>query len=343
MGVKNYLWDKTLSIVFNIMGLFGVTLFVGLTADVKAALLIAAGWVVFAAIYYAVGYLLLKKRIAQAERTAEATEDKFLLCEVIPEPQKIEDRLYYELMTLQGAAAIARVTQAEKEKAEYYDYIQEWVHEVKIPITAILLICAAHADEDFREISRQVGRINDYTEQVLYEAKSNNTEKDLLIRQTDLASVVGECIRDNKRYFIDAGVRIETAIGGTVYTDSKWLGFVIKQILQNASQYAKVGDAQIRISTAALPGDKLELSVWDNGIGIAANDLPRIFDKGFTGSNGRNNRRSTGLGLYLCKKLCNALDVALAADSVQGEYTRFSLVFNAPAARLKRDLTKPLD
>lgn len=333
MSLKSYLWDKTLSIVFNIAGLFGVTLFVGLTANVEAALLIAAGWVLFASLYYTVGYLLLKKRIAQVAQTAAETEDKFLLCEVIPEPQRSEDRLYYELMTLQGSAAIARVTQAEKEKAAYYDYIQEWVHEVKIPITAISLICADRAVDDFREIARQVARINDYTEQVLYEAKSNNTEKDLLIRETDLASVVGECIRDNKRYFIDAGVSIETDVGGTVYTDGKWLGFVLKQILQNASQYAKGENAQVRIRAAVLPGDRLELSVWDNGVGIAASDLPRIFDKGFTGSNGRRNRRSTGLGLYLCKKLCDALDIKLAADSVCSQFTRLSLVFNAPAVK----------
>ena len=340
MSVANFLWDKTLSIVFNAAGIIAVGVFAGVTAGAAVAAPVAVAWALFAAVYYTVSYILLKKRVTRLRKIAAETEDKFILGEVVSEPPRTEDRLYYELMVLQGRAAIERVFRAEKEKAEYYDYIQEWVHEVKIPLTAIALICGRNTGEDFRELARQAEKIGNYTEQVLYEAKSNVTEKDMLIRETELDRVVNDCIRENKRLFIDAGLAIETDVSGVVYTDEKWLGFILKQILQNCCQYRAADSAVVRIAAAVLPGEKLELSVWDNGVGILESDLPRVFDKGFTGSNGRRNKRSTGLGLYLCKKLCAALDVEISARSVRGEFTRIALVFNVPALK-NANLTKP--
>lgn len=331
MGLKTFLWDKTLALAFNITGIIAVSVFIGLTSGLAEAAAIATAWLLALITYLAVSYYLLKKRIENIKKTARKAEDKFLLSEIAPEPRRSEDRLYYELMIMQGKAAVDRVTEAEKEKAEYYDYIQEWAHEIKTPIAAAALICGNNEGEAFREISKQIEKINNCAEQVLYEARSNNTERDLLIRETDLYAVVNECIKENKQLFIASSIKIDAALSGAVYTDEKWLGFVLKQILINSAQYAKSGNAAVKISAEILPDGKKKLSVWDNGIGILKSELPRVFDKGFTGSNGRRNKKSTGLGLYLCKKLCGVLCIDISAESEAGAYTRISLVIPAAA------------
>lgn len=337
MNPLTFLWDKMLSVMMNAAGIVAVGVFVGITARLDIAMVIIVCWTAIAVFYYAVSYILQKKRIKAIRVIADETEDKFLLGEIVPEPRRIEDRLYYELMLLQGRAAIDRVQTAAAEQAEYYDYIQEWVHEVKMPLTVISLICNRNDSEDFREIARQAAKLDDYAEQALYEAKSGGTEKDTLIRKVEVARVVNECVRENKRLFIDSGIAVETDLNGWIYTDEKWLGFILKQILQNSRQY-RSDNAVIRVESHELPDGRFEIAVWDNGIGIAANDLPRVFDKGFTGGNGRRNKKSTGMGLYLCKKLCGALDAEISASSVIGEYTRISIVF----ANGKTDnLTKP--
>lgn len=325
MSLKTFLWDKTLAIVFNITGAIAVSVFTGMTEGTAEAAVIAAAWIFTLILYCAVSYFLLRRRIVKIQKTAYGTEDKFLLSEIAPKPQKSEDSLYYELMILQGRAAIDKVTRAEKEKSEYRDYLQQWVHEIKTPIAAAGLICSNNKGEAFQEILGQLGKINNYAEQVLYETKSNNIEKDLFIKETDVASVVNGCIKENKQLFIDSGIKITVAGEGTVFTDEKWLGFILKQILYNCVQYRRSENARIEISAGVLSGDKLVLSVRDNGIGILESELPRIFEKGFTGSNGRRNKKSTGLGLYLCKKLCRALDIDISAESGAGEYTKISL------------------
>lgn len=334
MNIKSFLWDKLLEIVFNITGILVTAGFIGIMSGFEAAVLLAGIWAGVFILYCIVSYLILKKRIADIKKTVAEAKDEFLLSELIPPPLRSEDRLYYEIMLVQGKAAIDRVSSAEKEKADYYDYISQWVHEIKTPIAAIGLICANNKGEAFNGIAGQLGRINNYGEQILYEVKANNAEKDLMIRETELSKVVNECIKDNKQLFIDSGITINVAADGIVLSDGKWIGFILKQLLYNSVQYSRSENAEINILATAIPGCKTELSVWDNGIGILESELPRIFDKGYSGSNGRRNKKSTGLGLYLCKKLCKALDIDIRAESACGEYTRFSLVFNSNLTKL---------
>ncbi len=326
MGFASYLWDKMPAVVCNAAGIIAVGVFTGVSAGASVAVPIAACWLAAVAAYLAVGWLLLKKRIAAAKRIADETEDKFLLSEVVPAPSRAEDRLYYEFMLIQGRAAIERAEAAGRDAAEYREYIQEWVHEIKVPITAASLVCRRSEGEDFREIGRQLDRIYGYVEQALYEARSGCAEKDVLIRETELAAVVADVLVENKRQYIDAGASIDVDVTGTAATDGKWLGFVLKQILQNSVQYAREGGAHIKITSSESPSGT-ELSVLDDGTGIKRSELPRIFDKGFCGSNGRNRRRSTGLGLYMCRRMCSALGATISADSEFGSYTRVTIKF----------------
>lgn len=328
MGLKAFLWDNLLAIVFNIAGIIAAAVFTGLSASAAIAAIIASAWTAAMVLYFGISYILLRRRIVKIKKAADETADKFLLSEVVESPHGSSDSLYYELMVMQGRAAIGRVACAEREKAEYYDFLQNWVHEIKTPIAAITLICSNNKGEAFKQIARQAVKINNYAEQVLHAARTGNAEKDMLIRKTELSAVIGDCLKENKQLFIDSGVRVDVSASGAVYTDEKWLGFMLKQILFNCLQYARPKGAEIKITTAELSGGKLELSIRDNGIGILESELPRIFEKGFTGSNGRRNKRATGFGLYLCKSMADAMHINLSAESVYGQYTRISLIFN---------------
>lgn len=293
MKLRHYLWDRALALTLNVCGVTAAALFIGMTASWLTAGVIAAGWACGACAFFVTDYILLRRRVARVRAVALSAEDKFMLSETVPAPSRVADRLYYEVMLMQGRAAIARVSEAESRTREHRETVEEWVHEIKIPITAATLICGRNEGEDFRELS----------------------------------AVVNECLKDNKRLFIERGASVRTDVKGRVYTDAKWVAFVLKQLLVNALQYAR-GSADIEITTSASES-ATELKVLDCGIGIPAVDLPRVFDKGFTGSNGRRERRSTGLGLYLCRKLCDALDVGLSVRSKEGEWTEFTLVFGS--------------
>jgi len=326
MNLKTFLWDKTLAIVFNIIGIIAVGVFIGIAGEVLWAIIISVVWTAALVVYLIISYVLQKSRIKLIKKQIAKIDDKYLLSALISKPFKSEDRLYYELMLIQGKAAIEKVTSAEKEKEEYYEYLESWVHDIKTPIAAIRVICDNNQGSAFREIYRQLQKVHNLAEQLLFEAKSNAIEKDLLIKKTQVSEVINECIKENKQLFIDSDIRITTDIEGIVLTDKKWLYFILKQILINCVQYKRKDNAEIKIQTKIVDNEKVELSIWDNGIGITLSDLPRIFEKGFTGSNGRTNRKSTGFGLYLCKKLCDALSMPIFAVSKAGEYTSISLL-----------------
>ena len=147
-----------------------------------------------------------------------------------------------------------------------------------------------------------------------------------MIRQTGLDGIVTRAVGDHRALLIQRGVRVETAgLDCCVYTDEKWAAFILGQLLQNAARYR---GAEPVISISARPlGKQVRLTVADNGIGIPAHELPRVFDRGFTGSNGRTRGGATGIGLYLCKKLAGFLELGLEISSEEGKGTAVTLTF----------------
>jgi signal transduction histidine kinase len=158
-------------------------------------------------------------------------------------------------------------------------------------------------------------------------------EKDFIVRETELSETVRGAVQKHQTLLIQSGVRVEAdCVDGTVYTDGKWVSFMLGQLLSNAIRYQKENPV-ISFKTEQL-GDFVRLTVTDNGVGIPASDLPRIFERGFTGGNGRAKEHATGMGLYICKKLAEFLQIKLEAKSVPGEYTQISLVFPAKITKM---------
>lgn len=180
-----------------------------------------------------------------------------------------------------------------------------------------------------KSIEEELDKIENYTQQALFYARSNTVEKDYFVKKVLLKDIVNDCIKKNKNIFIEEKISLNLHDLGTyVNTDSKWIIFILNQIMQNSIKYKKQ-DTNLEIKIYSKLGkENVILYIEDNGIGIKKEELTRVFEKGFTGTNGRlSNKKSTGIGLYLCKKLCDKLSIGLELNSIQNDGTQVRLVF----------------
>lgn len=178
-----------------------------------------------------------------------------------------------------------------------------------------------------RKIDIQIDRIENFVEQVLYYSRSDEVGKDYIIKKVELLPLVKNVIRKNQRDFISKRIRLQLGeLNEVVYSDSKWIEFILNQILINSIKYSKGKDDKIQIESKEI-SNTVVLTIEDEGVGIIERDLDRVFEKGFTGENGRKFGKSTGIGLYLCKKLCNKLGLGLEIQSKVNVGTKISIIF----------------
>lgn len=210
------------------------------------------------------------------------------------------------------------------------DFLNSWVHEIKIPLAALTLLHESLSfeipEEKYYQLTDEIGKIQEYVEQVLYYARLDSFSQDYLIQEYPVEKVVKENLKGFANYFIEKHLQLKI-LGEdfTVLTDQKWLGFILRQILANSVKYTPA-NGKITIQFKQMQGLK-EIQIQDNGPGIPPEDLPRVFDKGFTGSMGRKEQKSTGLGLYLAQRLTEKLSHQLTIASKVGEGTTVTLRF----------------
>lgn len=221
--------------------------------------------------------------------------------------------------------------QVVRNQEEQKEYIDSWVHEIKVPLAASRLLLHAVEfdipDDKFILLENELTRINEYVEQVLYVSRLDSFSKDYLVQEVSIKSVIQPVLRSQANYFIQKNLHYEVEGGDQfILTDEKWLSFIFNQLLSNAVKYTPDnGQLTIQIDK---DDQGTYLRLIDNGIGIPAEDLRRIFDKGFTGENGRKtDTHSTGLGLYLAKNLAKELGIELTAVSTVGKGTMMTLFF----------------
>ena len=201
-----------------------------------------------------------------------------------------------------------------------------WVHEVKTPITSAHLIIENDKNISTIRIDDELNKIDHFVEQALFYARSTALEKDFKIEKTTMKTLVLEALKGYSKQII--GVRgrpVFVNLDIPVFADRKWCVFIIGQIIANSVKYAK-GDLILTFEGSSFENGR-SLLISDNGIGIAEADLQRIFDKGFTGENGRNIRKSTGIGLYLCRKLCRKMNMEISAASSSENGTTIKIIF----------------
>lgn len=338
MTVKNFLKDRFLLLILHIVCMCLLTVFLRLTGyGMAAAALILIFWALILTVGLCAAYIQRRGYFREVEEILEKVDQRYLLGELLPDSFRLEDRLYREMICRSNKSVIERIRQIEDAQRAYKEYIESWVHEAKAPITSIGLVCAngrkqagekeapAGAKEALQTIALENQRLENYVDMVLYYARSEQVWKDYLIQETDIEEVVYETLEKNRLLMLQNRVRAEVNCKEHVYTDRKWIGFILNQMLLNSVKY-KSSHPVFHINTERNK-DGVLLILGDNGVGILPEELSRIFEKGFTGSNGRDYGRSTGMGLYLCRKLCDKLGIGLRAESEYGGGTRMILEF----------------
>jgi len=275
-------------------------------------------------------YIVLE--IINVTGTIDSLDKKFLLPEVIEKPNFLEGEIIYQVLKECNKNMHESVKKYECTQKEYREYIEMWVHEVKTPIASARLIIDNNESTVTNKIGYELKKVEDFIEQVLYYSKSNDVSKDYIIREFNLEEAVMETIRKNSRDFINKKIFLDIgSIKGEIFSDIKWVEFILNQVLGNAIKYSKEAKGIIKVYSVS-EDNKVTLIIEDNGIGISERDIVRVFEKGFTGDNGRRYGKSTGMGLYLCKKLCNRLGLGINIESELEVGTKVHLVF--PLGRL---------
>ncbi len=236
-----------------------------------------------------------------------------LSCDKLPEARSLIEADYTALVRAVCAERQKRIAESEKEKRQIIDYYTMWVHQIKTPIAAARLILADEETETSRELLAQIFRIEQYVEMVLAYLRMGSDTTDYVLRECVLMDIVRQAVRKYAPLFIRGKISLDLIPSDTrVLTDEKWLCFCIEQILSNAVKYAPGGRVSIFCE-----GDAL--FVRDNGVGIAPEDLPRIFERGFTGYNGRTDKKASGIGLYLTKQILTKLGHKITIESAHGK------------------------
>lgn len=246
--------------------------------------------------------------------------------------------LYQELVTACQEEKNRILTREEEKRSEMTDYYTMWVHQVKTPISAMNLMLQSGLELDSGRLCAQLFKIEQYVEMVLQYLRADSPTADLVIRETDLDSVIKKAVHKYAPVFIRTKLSLNyEPVSCRVVTDEKWLLFVVEQVLSNALKYTEHGGISIYMDKSSpgfseprggespAGGRRLVLVVEDTGSGISPEDMPRVFEKGYTGNNGRANQRSTGIGLYLCQKIMTRLSHVMTIESEPGVGTKVKL------------------
>lgn len=264
-------------------------------------------------VFLVLDFLAVRRRRALLKRLAARTE---AIASELPAPESGLEEDYQAVVQALLDEAAARSEEGETRYREMVDYYTLWAHQIKTPIASMRLTLQNEDTPASRRISRDLLRVEHYVEMVLAFLRLDAASTDYVFREQWLEPIVRKSARRFSEEFIARRLKLDCApIGAVAVTDEKWLGFVLEQLISNALKYTREGGVSISFRAPS------SLLISDTGAGIAPEDLPRVFEKGFTGNMGREDRRASGLGLYLCKRICTNLGAEIRIDSKPGEGT----------------------
>ena len=329
MRFKEYLKDKIIYISLLVFAVITIEILL-IPYDMQIFIKIYVAVAIIAAflIGFLVEYYLKKNYYDTVKSRIRELQEEYLIMEVLPKADFTEANILEDVIRDIGKSMLENVNKYKYLQEDYKDFIELWIHEIKIPIATSKMIVENNKNEITESINEELDKIDNYTEQALFYARSNTVEKDYIVRKIQLKEIVNASILKNKAQLIQNKISIDTKnLDETVCTDSKWCIFIINQIIQNSIKYSKNADRQIEIY-GERKKENIILYIKDNGIGIKESEITRVFEKGFTGENGRiTGKKSTGIGLYLCKKLCDKLCIGLELNSKKDEGTEVKLIF----------------
>jgi len=328
MNTKEYFLSKSPYIIMNLI-IYLLFLVIMSIARMPAIILFLIFLIWFSPllIYMIIDFIKKKKFYDDITGIIDKIDKKYLLPEVVKSPNYYEGKIIYEVLKECNRNMHEHVNFYKNLQKEYREYIETWVHEIKTPIASSKLIIENSGSKEKNSLGDELRKIEEYINQALYYSRSTDVSNDYIVKEFSIKEVIQEVIRNNRRNFINKKIAIDIdGIYGKVITDAKWVKFIINQIIINSIKYSKNQNGILRIYSNE-GRDNLILTIEDNGIGVSKNDINRVFDKGFTGKNGRIYGKSTGIGLYLCKKLCEKLGLGISLASIEGEGTKVNIIF----------------
>lgn len=330
MKLSRYLKDKLYFIILFITFLsLIILLLVGFKVSLELIIVIISLLVIFAILVLIIEYLKKRNFYNEFINIVDKLDKKYLVIEMLNPPNFQEGEILYNKLYEINKSMLENIKNYEISMNDFKDYIEMWIHEVKIPLSSLILMIHNNKNNISSKMVDQVNRLDNYVDQVLFYVRAENAEKDYLIKKTYLNKVINKIALKNKDYILENNIDFNVLnCEKKVLTDSKWLEFIIDQIINNSIKYKReIASSFIKIYTEE-NNEELRLIIYDNGIGIDAKDLPRVFDKTYTGTNGRLKSKSTGMGLYIAKNLCEKLGHKIAIESKVNEYTKVIITFN---------------
>lgn len=329
MKFKKYLMDKYLTLLVFLLG-YIIILMMLLAFKIPASFNIALTIIIFLVDISSIliDYFRRKSFYDILLSNTQRLDKKYLVLETIFKPTFYEGKIIYDELYDINRSMLEHINDYKNNINDFKEYIEMWIHEVKIPISSLMLMYHNSKKKIDNKYNNQIRMLDNYIDQVLYYVRSENAEKDYLIRETRLDKVINRVAIRNKDSLLENEINLEVEVGSIeVLTDPKWLEFILNQIINNSIKYKQEEtESYIKIF---VKDDKFktELNIYDNGIGISKRDIKRVFEKSFTGENGRIRSKSTGMGLYIAKKLCTKLGSNIEIESQVLEYTCVKIIF----------------
>lgn len=329
MKFGSFLKDRLYSIIIALFCYF-IILLVLLAYKSDKAIVIAITIILLVTynILFLTDFLRKQKFYTDLLTNIDNLDKAYLVLETLNRPEFYEGKLLYQALYEINKSMNENVRIEEEQLLNNKEYIEMWIHEVKRPLASLVLTLNNHKNILDRKTKNILKRLEDYVDQVLYYVRSENAEKDYFIKEIDLSKVIKNVGIKNMDDLLDN--KVEFMFDKTNYkvlTDSKWLEFILNQIINNSIKYKRnIDNSYIKIYVE----DNLNttiLIIEDNGIGIKSSDIRQVFDKTFTGTNGREKTTSTGMGLYIAKNLCKKLGHKIEIESKENEYTRVFITF----------------
>ena len=319
MKLSTYLKDKLYAFLIFIIYIIILILFlIALKLSSSIIIFITAFTIVIFFVILFFDYFRKRKFYNELLDKLNTLDKKYLLIEMVLVPNFLEGKILYDVLDEVNKNEHDLISNLKNKQEDFKEYIELWIHEVKLPLASLTLI-----NRKDKNTLRELKRIEDDVEQILYYVRCENANNDYLIKEWNLDTIIKNVALRNKDDLLalDIDFKVDNC-NLKVLTDSKWLEFIINQIVSNSIKYKKDKDSIIEI-TGEDSDDFVTITIYDNGKGISKSDLPRVFSKTFTGNNGRvNSSKSTGMGLYLCKELCKSLGHKIEIDSKVNEYTK---------------------
>lgn len=328
MSIIEFIKERMIFLIINlIMFLLVAILMKIVKVSINIILILFLIWFGPILIYMFLEFIKYRRYLNNLINTVENLDRKYLLPEVIEEPRFQEARIINDVLKQCNKSMHEKVKHYKDEQIEYREYIETWVHEIKTPIASAKLILENDNSNLSERINYEMKRVEGFIEQILYYARSSDVSKDYIIKEFSLISVVMKSVKSNSRDFINKNIKLDIrGIEGNIFSDKKWVEFIINQIIINAVKFSIPNEGKVSIYSK-VNENNIILTIEDNGVGINEKDIDRVFEKGFTGENGRKFGKSTGIGLYLCKKLCDKLGIGISLNSKENIGTKVNIVF----------------